>query len=151
MFIFVFTDCKCFLYVYQANFSPSKKIKHIISLHTIQNVVSFTYLPLSFSLTYHITYYSSSPTSPAIFMWCSVCYIFIFRVYLTFLKAVTLILKHATLLQTSNSPEAALTIIDLENRGQNIEKSIQQSFPEYASDLSVKQFAAFFMHTEIIL
>ena len=31
-------------------------MEHIISLHTIQNVVSLINLPLSFSLTYDITY-----------------------------------------------------------------------------------------------
>ena len=54
MSIFAFTDGKCFLYVYQAKFSLLDKIKDIISLHTIQNVVSLIYLPLSFSLTYDI-------------------------------------------------------------------------------------------------
>ena len=68
MFIFVFTDGKSSLYVYQTKFSLFEKIKHILSLHTIQNVVSLIYLPLSFYLTYDITYQSSSPTSLAIFM-----------------------------------------------------------------------------------
>jgi hypothetical protein len=56
MTIFVLTDGKCSLYVYQAKFSLLEKRKHIISLHAIQNVVSLIYLPLSFSLTYDITY-----------------------------------------------------------------------------------------------
>jgi hypothetical protein len=56
MSIFVFTDCKCSLYVYQAKFSLLDKMKHIISLHAIQNVLSLIYLPLSLSLTYYITY-----------------------------------------------------------------------------------------------
>ena len=55
-------------YVYLAKFSLLVKTKHIISLHTIQNVVSLLYLPLSASLTYDIAYYSLSPTSLAISM-----------------------------------------------------------------------------------
>jgi hypothetical protein len=55
MSIFVFTDGKC-LYVYQTKFSLLGKIKHMISLHTIQNVLSLLYLPLSLSLTYDIAY-----------------------------------------------------------------------------------------------
>jgi hypothetical protein len=54
MSIFVFTDCKCFLYIYQAKFSLLGKTEHIISLQTIQNVVSLLYLPLA--LTYDIAY-----------------------------------------------------------------------------------------------
>jgi hypothetical protein len=42
-----FTDSKSSLYVYQVTFSLLEKIKHIISLHAIQNVVSLVYLPLS--------------------------------------------------------------------------------------------------------
>ena len=56
MFIFIFTDCKCVLYLYQEKFSLLEKLKHIMSLHAIQNVVSFIYLPLSFSMTYDLTY-----------------------------------------------------------------------------------------------
>jgi hypothetical protein len=47
---------KCSLYICQLQNSHFfEKIKNIISLHTIQNVVSSLYLPLSLSLTY-ITY-----------------------------------------------------------------------------------------------
>ena len=56
MSIFVFTDGKCFLYyIYQANFSLFEKLKHIMSLHTIKNVLLFIYLSLFVSLTYDIT------------------------------------------------------------------------------------------------
>ena len=74
---------------------------------------------------------------------------FIFRVYLTFVKAVTLILKHATLLQTSNLPEAALTNVDLDYRRANIDGLIQQYLIECASYVSVEQFSSFIMSTEI--
>ena len=43
-----------------------------------------------------------------------------------FAKAVTFILKHATLLQTSNPPKAALTTVNLDYQMQNIDESIQQ-------------------------
>ena len=74
---------------------------------------------------------------------------FIFRVCLTFVKAVTLILKHATLLRTSNLPKAALTNVDLDYQRQNIDEYIQQCLTACASDISYEQFAGFIMSTEI--
>ena len=65
------------------------------------------------------------------------------------MKAVTLILKHATLLRTSNLPEAALTIVDLDYHMANIDGSIQQYLTACASDVSVEQFASFIRDTEI--
>ena len=65
------------------------------------------------------------------------------------MKAVTLILKHATLLRTSNLPKAALTSVDLDYKKQNIDKSIQQYLTAHASHLSEEQFAGFIMGTEI--
>ena len=74
---------------------------------------------------------------------------FIFRVYLTFVKAVTLILKHATLLRTSNLPKAALTNVDLDYQRANIDGSIQQFLTTCAPDISVEQFSSFNMGIEI--
>ena len=71
------------------------------------------------------------------------------RVNLTFVKAVTLILKHATLLQSSKLPEAALTNVDLDYQRANMDESIQQYLTVYASNISVEQFASFIMGTEI--
>ena len=65
------------------------------------------------------------------------------------MKAVTLILKHATLLRTSNLPEAALTNVDLDYQKANIDESIQQYLIAYAFELSVEQFASFIMGTDI--
>ena len=65
------------------------------------------------------------------------------------MKAVTLMLKHATLLRTSNLPKAALTNVDLDYQRQNIDESIQQYLTASASDVSVEQFAGFIMGTEI--
>jgi hypothetical protein len=66
-------------------------------------------------------------------------------------KAVTLILTHATLSWTSDSPESALTNVELNYRKANIDKSIQQYLIACASELSVEQFAGFIMHTDICL
>jgi hypothetical protein len=78
-----------------------------------------------------------------------VFYVFISGVYLTFVKAVTLILKHATFLRSSNLPKAALTNVDLNYQKANIDKSIQQYLMAYASELSVEKFATFIMGTDI--
>jgi hypothetical protein len=64
-------------------------------------------------------------------------------------KAATLILKHATLLRTSNLPEVALTNVELDYRKANIDESIQQFLTTCASELSVEQFAGFIMATDI--
>jgi hypothetical protein len=68
-------------------------------------------------------------------------------------KAVTLILKHATLLRTSNLSKAALTSADQDYKKQNIDnsldKSIQQYLTAHASHLSEGEFADFIMGTEI--
>ena len=67
--------------------------------------------------------------------------------------AVTFILKHATLLRTSNLPKAALTIADLDYQRANIDGSIQQYLTTCASDVSLEQltqeFTGFIMSTEI--
>ena len=65
------------------------------------------------------------------------------------MKAVTLILKHATLLQTSNPLEAALTNVDLDYQRENINESIQQYLTACALDVSAEQFAEFIMSTKI--
>ena len=65
------------------------------------------------------------------------------------MKAVTLILKNATLLRTSNSPEEALTNVDLNYQKANIDESIQQYLMACPSELSVEQFAGFIMGTDI--
>ena len=66
------------------------------------------------------------------------------------MKAVTLILKHATLLLTSNlEEEEALLNVDLNYQKSNIDESIQQFLTACASELSVEQFASFIMGTDI--
>ena len=65
------------------------------------------------------------------------------------MEAVTLILKHATLLRTSNLPKAALANVDLAYLRENVDESIQQYLTACASDVSAEQFAGFIMGTEI--
>jgi hypothetical protein len=64
-------------------------------------------------------------------------------------KAVILILKHATLLRISNLPEAALTNADLDYQRQNIDNSIRQNFRSYGLLSSVEQLTGFIMGVEI--
>ena len=65
------------------------------------------------------------------------------------MKAVTLILKHATLLRPSNGPEIVLTTADKDYQRANIDGSIQQYLTTCALDVSVEQFVDFIMGTEI--
>ena len=65
------------------------------------------------------------------------------------MKAATIILKHATLLRTSNTPEEALNNAELDYQRANIDESIQQYLTACTSDVSVEQFAGFIMGTEI--
>ena len=67
------------------------------------------------------------------------------------MKAVTLILKHATLLRASYLPKTALTTVELDYQRENIDESIQQFLTACASEVSVEQFAGFVMGTEISL
>jgi uncharacterized protein YqgC (DUF456 family) len=69
--------------------------------------------------------------------------------YLTFVKAVILILKHATLLRLSNSLQSALTYAELDYQKANIDMAIQQYLMTSASEHSVEQSAAFIMGTDI--
>jgi hypothetical protein len=64
-------------------------------------------------------------------------------------KAVTLILKHATLLRTSYLPKEALAKVEQNYQKANIDESIQQYLTACASELSVEQFAGFIMDTDI--
>jgi hypothetical protein len=65
-------------------------------------------------------------------------------------KAVTLILKHATLLRTTSCPtEAALANVELSYQKANMDESIQQYLTACASELSVEQFTGFIMGTDI--
>ena len=75
--------------------------------------------------------------------------VFTSRVYLTFEKAVTLILKHATFLRLSHLPKAALTYAELDYQKANIDMTIQQHLVTHGPEHSVEQFAGFIMSTNI--
>ena len=103
------------------------------------------------SLTYDVYLSSSSSTNLAISICSLVFCIFIFRVYLTLAKAVTLILKHATLLRTSMSlgPKSALTNAELDYQKAKVDVTIQQHLTSCAAEQSVEQFVGFIMSTDI--
>ena len=65
------------------------------------------------------------------------------------MKAVTLILKHATLLRTSMSAKSALTIAELNYQKANVDVTIQQHLTACAAEQSVEQFVDFVMNTDI--
>ena len=78
-----------------------------------------------------------------------VFHIFTLGIYLTFEKAVTLLLKHATFLRLSNLPESALTYAALDYQKANIDVIIQQHLITHGPAHSVEQFAGFIMSTDI--
>ena len=86
----------------------------------------------------------------AISIYCLVFHVFIFRIYLTLVKAVTLILKHATFLQISISSKSALTSAELSYQKANVDVAIQQHLTACALEQSVEQFVGFIMSTDIL-
>jgi hypothetical protein len=64
-------------------------------------------------------------------------------------KAVTLILKHATFLRISNSPKSALIKAEEDYQKANIDMTIQQHLTACGSKQSVEQFMGFIMSTNI--
>ncbi|KAN0137602.1 hypothetical protein V8E53_004653 [Lactarius tabidus] len=68
--------------------------------------------------------------------------------YLTFVEAAILILRHATLLLPSNESEAALTQAELDYQESSIDLKIQEYLVAFASE-DVSQFAGFIKATEI--
>jgi len=73
-----------------------------------------------------------------------------FRVYLNLVKAVTLILKHATFLQISVSPKSALTKAEQHYQKANLDVIIQQHLTACALEQSIEQFVGFIMSTDIV-
>jgi len=92
----------------------SPMTKHIIGLHTIQNLII----------------HKSS--------------------HLQLIFAVTLILKHATLLRLSNSWKPALTYAELGYQKANIDAVIQQHLGKSGTEHSVEAFSGFIMSTDIV-
>ena len=106
---------------------------------------------LSVTLTDDIYLYrlSKNKLNPAISIYFLVLYVFIVRVHLTLVKAVTLILKHATFLRSSLSQESALIIADLNYQKAKIDVTIKEHLKACAPELSVEQFVGFIMNTTI--
>ena len=72
------------------------------------------------------------------------------RVYLTSVKAVLIILKHATLLRLSNLPsESALTQAELEYQEADIDSKICEQLRVSSQVQSIELFADFIMATDI--
>ena len=66
------------------------------------------------------------------------------------MKAVILILKHATFLRLSNlSPKSALTLAEQDYQETNVNSTIQQHLMASSQEHSVELFAAFIMATDI--
>ena len=119
------------------------------SYHFIPSKMWYLFVYPSLALTYDIYLSSSSSKKLAILICSLVFHVFIFRVYLTLVKAVTLILKHATLLRTSMSAKSALTIAELNYQKANVDVTIQQHLTACAAEQSVEQFVDFVMSTDI--
>jgi hypothetical protein len=117
--------------------------------HSTPFEIWYLFVYPSFSLTYDIYLSRSSSTNLAISICSLVFHVFIFRVYLTLVKAVTLILKHATLSRISMSPESALTNADQKYQKGNIDVTIQQHLAACTAEQSVEQFVGFIMSTDI--
>ena len=72
-----------------------------------------------------------------------------FKLYLNIIKAVILILKHATTLRLSNEPKKALALVEKDYKKANIDFKIQEYLKEFTSEDSVEKFADFIMATNI--
>ena len=90
--------------------------------------------------------YLSSPS--LLVLLCSLVFCsFIFSAYLTVIKAVILILKHATLLSLSNflSPSSALTQVEKKYQEANIDLNIQEYLNASPQEHSNELHASFIM------
>jgi hypothetical protein len=135
----------CYVYEGKSHFL----IRQSISCHCILLKMWYLFVCQSLDLTYDIYFSSSSRTNLAISICFLVFHVFIFRVYLTLVKAVTLILKHATFLQTSMSPKSALATVEKKYRKANVDVTIQQHLTACAAEQSEEQFVSFIMSTDI--
>ena len=86
-------------------------------------------------------------------IWFLVFHFIIFRVYLTFVEAVILVLKYATFIRLSNSSsnfdrKSSLARADVHYEEANIDLKIQE-FVKTSQEQSVMQFVDFIMATEI--
>jgi hypothetical protein len=124
----------------------------IMALPSIQTVWSSSsnHLSLWFMIFAFPAHHHHSWPSPASSFDPWYFHFIIFRVYLIFLKAVILILKHATFLRLMNmSAESALTHADLDYQEANIDLNIQQHLTVSSQEHSVDLLAGFIMATNI--
>ena len=111
----------------------------------------YLFVSPSLALIYDI-YLSSSSKKNLVISICSlVFHVFIFRVYLTLVKAVTLILKHATFLQTSMSSKSAVNKAEQKYHKAKIDVTIQEHLTACAGQQSEEQFVSFIMSTDLSL
>ena len=82
-------------------------------------------------------------------IWSLVFHFIIFRVFLTIVEVVILILKHATILRLSNTPEEALIQAEKDYQKAKIDLKVQELFQVFNPDESVEKFADFIMATNI--
>lgn len=118
-----------------------------MSLHAIQNVLSMFYSYLSLWLM--MLNFSLSTIILATTIWSLVFHFINFRVYLTIVKGVILILKHATALRLSDEPEKALILAEQDYQEARIDLKIQEYLKAFTPEDSVEQFADFIMATNI--
>ena len=85
----------------------------------------------------------------ATIIWSLVFHFIIFRLYLTILEVVILILKHATFLRLSNQSEQALTLAEQDYQEAKIDLKIQEYLKAFTPEDSVEKFADFIMATNI--
>ena len=69
--------------------------------------------------------------------------------YLTILKVLILILKHATTLRLSNTPEEALTLAEHNYQEAKIDLKIQEQLNAFTPQDTVEKFADFIMATNL--
>lgn len=119
-----------------------------MSLPVIQNVLFISLMSLF--MAYDVYLSSWSILVLAIIIWSLVLHFIIFRVSLTIVKAVIIILKHATLLRLSNlSPQSALTHANLDYLAADIDLKIEQHLTASLEVHTIEEFAGFLMDTDI--
>ena len=118
-----------------------------MSLSTILNVcLSFYHSNLS--ITYHTSF--SSRLANIIWSLVSQFVLIILRVYLIFMQALIIILKHATFLCLSDmDPQPALIQAELDYQRANIDLKIQQYLMASSQEQSIELFTRFIIATDI--
>lgn len=110
----------------------------------------YLYLQALVSLA-HDTISSSLALVLVVTIWFWVSHIIIFRVHLTFVEAVLIILKHATFLRCSKSSDLALIQAEVDYQKANIDSNIQEYLNTSSLEFSIEKFTAFVMATNISL